>query len=558
MPGLPEKILEIFKVIKKNIEEEVKASEFTVKSCGTRNEQLNSDISLETGYWQGPSAVASKPQRWIIHLNKENEKVMVDLAKDKEGNLLQGANTIGYINNREGNCVVIIFRIRALIKQDTHNYISPGWEWLAVMIFGKPLPAGTSGETISNFNEKKGTISYAGKEYKVSALLIYKTKIENENSTLSSSGEISYDDATDALVNFLNVENPAKTMIVKKADLRKESLDEVRKLVAEITATEIKRYQIPKIEPNASLYGIDDRVYEQITAALKAGKKHMILYGPPGTGKTTLAQYIASELSSSGEYEMLTASSSWTSQELIGGYQPIGNGKIGFVPGAILRNFDRPIVIDELNRCPIDKVMGPLFSVLSGQATTLPYKVNLEEKDSLFHMVFPTEKEEPRDNEWFPSKEWRLIATLNTVDKSQLGQISYALSRRFAWIKIGVPNDLKKFILFFINREEGLTLPNPIADLWTSINKIRPIGGAPIIDIIRTLKELQPDIDFLTEPDERYKDLLLVVLEMYILPLLDGISRTESDDFLTNVSNAWKLNDAKKDDLAKEMEDIIA
>lgn len=347
-------------------------------------------------------------------------------------------------------------------------------------------------------------------------------------------------------------------MIVREFDLSEDSLEAIRSEIRSLIQQETEVGRTPEIEAKSDLYGIDAIVYRQINASLRAGKRHIIFYGPPGTGKTTLAQYVAGELSSSGEYEMLTASSSWTSQELIGGYQPIGGGKIGFVPGVILRNFDRPIVIDELNRCPIDKVMGPLFSILSGQATTLPYKVNLADNNSPFHVIYPIVKEDAEAHEWYPDHEWRLISTLNTVDKTQLGQLSYALSRRFAWIKIGVPKDLKEFTTLFMDRAGEIAFPNPIVDLWSAVNDIRPIGGAPIIDIIRTIEAMDSNIDFLTNPDGNYQDILLATLTMYILPLLDGISRREADSFVDNVSNSWSLSSKKKECLAKEMEDVIA
>jgi len=332
--------------------------------------------------------------------------------------------------------------------------------------------------------------------------------------------------------------------------------EDVRQVIGESMTDNV--YTIPDIEPKSDLQGIPDSVYTQIVAALKSGKRHIIFYGPPGTGKTTLAQYIAQELSTSSVYEMLTASSSWTSQELIGGYQPIGGGKIGFVPGAILRNFDRPIVIDELNRCPIDKVIGPLFSVLSGQASTLPYKLDIQSQDSPFHIIYPDAKEQPEPHEWCPGKEWRLIATLNTVDKSQLGQISYALSRRFAWIKIGVPQDLDHFVRNYLNKEEEASTFNPVAAMWSAVNLIRQIGAAPIIDFIKTVQEMKPDIDLLSQPDDVQQELFLAALGMYILPLLDGIRRTEAENFIASISEVWGLSVDKREFLTNEMADIIA
>ncbi len=347
-------------------------------------------------------------------------------------------------------------------------------------------------------------------------------------------------------------------MLIRELDPSRDSLDDMRQEIRNLLVRELEDRQVLEVEPKTDLYGIHTNVYIQINASLRAGKRHIIFYGPPGTGKTTLAQHVASELSSSGEYEMLTASSSWTSQELIGGYQPIGSGEIGFVPGAVLRNFDRPVVIDELNRCPIDKVMGPLFSVLSGQATTLPYKVRLDVEDSPFHIIYPSAKEDAEEHEWYPDHEWRLIATLNTIDKTQLGQLSYALSRRFAWIKVGVPEDLDGFTKIFMDRTGDPSLHNPIAELWEAVNGIRSIGGAPIIDLIQTIREMDSSLDFLTEPDENYRELLFMGLTMFILPLLDGISRSEAQAFTENLTNSWNLSKAAESRLTKEMEDFIA
>lgn len=349
-------------------------------------------------------------------------------------------------------------------------------------------------------------------------------------------------------------------MTIKLYENTEDSLNSLGQDIQEVISVapaEIP-YTIPDIEPKSDLQGIPDKVYAQIRAALKSGKRHIIFYGPPGTGKTTLAQYIAQELSSTSTYEMLTASSSWTSQELIGGYQPIGDGRIGFVPGAILRNFDRPIVIDELNRCPIDKVIGPLFSVLSGQASTLPYKQDIQRDDSPFHVIYPGSKEDPEEHEWCPGHEWRLIATLNTVDKSQLGQISYALSRRFAWIKIGVPDNLDMFTKTILNRTDADAIHNPVADMWAAVNKVRQIGGAPVIDFIKTLQEMKPDIDLLIEPNEEVQELLLAGLGMYILPLLDGIRRYEAETFVSDICQSWRLGANKRHALESEMVDIIA
>jgi 5-methylcytosine-specific restriction enzyme B len=343
------------------------------------------------------------------------------------------------------------------------------------------------------------------------------------------------------------------------------SLDDISQLARDIALSleETTRVaEIPVVEERHDLFGISEMVYRQINASLQAGKRHFILYGPPGTGKTTLAQHLGESLSSTGEYVMLTASSAWSSQDLIGGYQPIGSGEIEFVPGAMLQNFDKPVIIDELNRSPIDKVLGPLFSVLSNQSTKLPYRMDVSDSDSPFYSILPSDKGAREEYEFCPQPSWRIVCTLNTVDKSSLGQISYALARRFTWIKIGVPEDLVGFV-FQILTKEGLTkgkaqeTENPVATMWSRVNKVREIGGAPIIDFIKIAHQMKTDIDFQVVPgDDDTRDVFLAALRMFFLPLLDGIQRSEANQLKEGIASAVGFGEKHKSLLGIDLDDI--
>jgi 5-methylcytosine-specific restriction protein B len=147
---------------------------------------------------------------------------------------------------------------------------------------------------------------------------------------------------------------------------------------------------VPDIPEFPQLIGIDSAVYRQIRGALLAGKRHLMFYGPPGTGKTTLAQLVAGTLHASPK--IITGSADWSSQDIIGGYQPTGGGEIRFVKGVLLEHFDKPLVVDELNRCDIDRVIGPLFTVLSGQPTTLPYQMEPGNPASHRYVILPAPK----------------------------------------------------------------------------------------------------------------------------------------------------------------------
>lgn len=295
----------------------------------------------------------------------------------------------------------------------------------------------------------------------------------------------------------------------------------------------------------SELIGIDPSVYRQVNAALKAGKQHLMFYGPPGTGKTTLAQLVAGALHDA--YTLITGSADWTSQDVIGGYQPVGEGRVRFIPGVLLQNFDRPLIIDELNRCDIDKVIGPLFTVLSEQKTTLPYRTDISDEASPAYVILPKPRPGAAAHEFAPKPGWRILATINSIDKAALYQMSFALTRRFGWIYVDAPSDFEGFLVEVMRKwgvikdDEEPPGPVPLATIWRAVNNARAIGPAPFLDMLRTIRAIDAGIHPLTNPNADQASAYLDGFYMYVLPMLDGISRRQAIEVATGVRDALTL-----------------
>lgn len=184
-----------------------------------------------------------------------------------------------------------------------------------------------------------------------------------------------------------------------------------------------------------------DRAFIDDIVALLERKGQVVFYGPPGTGKTYFARKLAAALTSREERRPIVQFHPSTSYEdFFEGYRPETDTAGAMIyrlqKGPLADLADRAaeaphrrhvMVIDEINRANLPKVLGELLFLL-------------EYRDTAIRTLYrPDEPFELPENIWF-------IGTMNTADRS-IALIDAAMRRRFHFVPFFPENGAMKDLL---------------------------------------------------------------------------------------------------------------
>ena len=162
---------------------------------------------------------------------------------------------------------------------------------------------------------------------------------------------------------------------------------------------------------------------QKIIEGLK-DKRQAIFQGPPGTGKTYVAKRIAEWCREhGGDFKIVQFHPSYAYEDFVEGFRPTltDDGQAGFklIKGPLRRIAEKAeanpdatfiLVIDEINRGNVAKVLGELYFLL-------------EYRDEEVELQYSNEEFSLPKNLWF-------IGTMNTTDRS-IALVDAALRRRF-------------------------------------------------------------------------------------------------------------------------------
>lgn len=158
------------------------------------------DFDESSGFWESPTSVTAKPPRWILHLLVDQAGVSSRVPD------VHGARRTAYFNTANRDVGVGCFRITPAISFDGGNTyeFTDKWDWLVWFAFSPPLPHGSSGQLLDDFDPSTGALQYMGRPQPyIAAGLV--GLCDPDDAVSDGQASCTYADATAAIADVINV-----------------------------------------------------------------------------------------------------------------------------------------------------------------------------------------------------------------------------------------------------------------------------------------------------------------------------------------------------------------